>query len=152
LTLRGFIVVYSFCNFCRAANQRANDFQQRQNRNCRVLSSGVFAFSLISSSLFFQTHINFHLGFYSRQSDGSNSLESRICRSRSNTFPCFLGEYFISYVSFREIFVSWISCRVRESNGLMPWLPLVSCFSKCVPGLQNWYPGYVIRTEVRSSI
>ena len=30
LTLRGFIIVYSFCDSCRAADQRAEDSQQRR--------------------------------------------------------------------------------------------------------------------------
>jgi len=59
-------------------------------------------------------------------------------------FPRFRGEYIVDYVSFRENvamrigYVILATCCVQR---IMPRLPLANCFSKCVSGPQNWYPG-----------
>ena len=92
----------------------------------------------------FHVHINFRFGFYSRPNSSSLS-KSRIFRS--NPFPRLFNEYFVSYMSFHEIFAPQISYIVFATrrvqwtiNGrLIPRSPLANRFSKCVPGSQNRY-------------
>ena len=73
---------------------------------CSVVFIFSSAFSSFSS---FQAHINFRFGFHSCPNSCSSSFLSKSRIFRGNPFPHFLSEYFVSYMSFLEIFAPRIS-------------------------------------------
>ncbi|KYM95738.1 THAP domain-containing protein 9 [Cyphomyrmex costatus] len=79
----------------------------RHAKNCALQNK----YSLFRRLLFlrFQVHTDFRLGFHSRPDSYSSSLLSESRIFRGNAFPRLLCEYVVSYVSFREIFVTRVS-------------------------------------------